>query len=66
MPPLITPLIRLSFTTVSFMTRQFDITIVGGGHAGCEADSATAKPGMNVLVAAVWLDSDTAIHLESS
>lgn len=38
------------------MPNHFDIIVVGGGHAGCEAACATAKLGMSALVCAVRKD----------
>ena len=39
------------------MSRKFDIIVVGGGHAGCEAALAAAR--MGCVVALVTLDLDT-------
>jgi tRNA uridine 5-carboxymethylaminomethyl modification enzyme len=38
------------------MDNSFDIIVIGGGHAGCEAAHAIAKLGMKVLVCAVRKD----------
>jgi tRNA uridine 5-carboxymethylaminomethyl modification enzyme len=38
------------------MHKKYDIIVVGGGHAGCEAALASAKLGMKVLVACVRAD----------
>jgi tRNA uridine 5-carboxymethylaminomethyl modification enzyme len=32
------------------MLKKFDVIVVGGGHAGCEASAAAAKLGVNVLL----------------
>src|SRR6058998_3179991 len=37
-------------TRSSCMARQFDIVVVGGGHAGCEAALAAARMGAQVLL----------------
>ena len=33
--------------------KQFDIIVVGGGHAGCEAAMAAATMGSSVLISQV-------------
>ncbi len=38
------------------MDNSFDIIVIGGGHAGCEASLAAAKLGMKVLVCVVRKD----------
>lgn len=37
-------------------TRKFDVIVVGGGHAGCEAGLASARMGLSTLVLAIDLD----------
>ncbi|MCG8473399.1 MAG: tRNA uridine-5-carboxymethylaminomethyl(34) synthesis enzyme MnmG [Desulfobacterales bacterium] len=37
-------------------TRKFDVIVVGGGHAGCEAGLAAARMGLKTLVLAIDLD----------
>lgn len=39
------------------MTRSYDIIVVGGGHAGCEAALAAARMGCEVLLFNINLDS---------
>ncbi|HEY9773693.1 MAG TPA: tRNA uridine-5-carboxymethylaminomethyl(34) synthesis enzyme MnmG [Planktothrix sp.] len=39
------------------MSLKFDVVVIGGGHAGCEAASAAAKTGANTLLLAVNLDT---------
>lgn len=39
------------------MTMDFDVVVVGGGHAGCEAANAAARMGLNTLLLAVNLDT---------
>ena len=33
-----------------FMLKEYDVIVVGGGHAGCEAANAAAKLGCSVLL----------------
>jgi len=37
------------------VTKKFDVIVVGGGHAGCEAAVASAKMGINVLLVTMGL-----------
>ncbi|PWT99064.1 MAG: tRNA uridine-5-carboxymethylaminomethyl(34) synthesis enzyme MnmG [Candidatus Melainabacteria bacterium] len=39
------------------MALNFDLVVIGGGHAGCEAAHAGAKLGLNTLLLAVNLDT---------
>jgi tRNA uridine 5-carboxymethylaminomethyl modification enzyme len=39
------------------MFEKFDVIVVGGGHAGCEAAAAAAKLGSSVLLVTLSLDS---------
>ena len=36
---------------------DFDVIVIGGGHAGCEAANASARLGLNTLMLAVNLDT---------
>ncbi|KAF2676713.1 glucose-inhibited division protein A subfamily [Lentithecium fluviatile CBS 122367] len=36
---------RRTFATVSDTTRSYDVIVIGGGHAGCEASAAAARSG---------------------
>src|SRR5262249_10825758 len=38
------------------MERHFDIIVVGGGHAGCEAAHASAKLGLKTLLLTLNID----------
>jgi tRNA uridine 5-carboxymethylaminomethyl modification enzyme len=39
------------------MALKFDVVVIGGGHAGCEAAHAAAKLGAQTLLLAVNLDT---------
>ncbi|HEY9715986.1 MAG TPA: tRNA uridine-5-carboxymethylaminomethyl(34) synthesis enzyme MnmG [Trichormus sp.] len=39
------------------MNLKFDVIVIGGGHAGCEAANAAARLGCNTLLLAVNLDT---------
>ncbi|HPV49735.1 MAG TPA: FAD-dependent oxidoreductase, partial [Smithellaceae bacterium] len=39
------------------MTDSYDIVVIGGGHAGCEAALAAARMGANTLLFNINLDS---------
>src|ERR1700722_4862662 len=39
------------------MSLTFDVVVIGGGHAGCEAANAAAKLGCSTLMLAVNLDT---------
>ena len=43
---------------------MFDVIVVGGGHAGCEAANITAKMGLNVAL--ITINKNKAIYLTSS
>jgi tRNA uridine 5-carboxymethylaminomethyl modification enzyme len=42
---------------VRAMSLSFDVVVIGGGHAGCEAASAAARLGCTTLLLAVNLDT---------
>ena len=42
---------------MSYNAGQYDVAIVGGGHAGCEAALAAARLGMKTIMFAINLDS---------
>ena len=37
--------------------KKYDVIVVGGGHAGCEAAHACAKMGMSTLLISIYLDT---------
>ena len=39
------------------MTMEYDLAVIGGGHAGCEAALAAARLGVNTILFAINLDS---------
>ncbi len=42
---------------MSIIEEKYDVIVIGGGHAGCEAALASARMGMQTLMFAVNLDS---------
>jgi len=42
---------------MSFYEGNYDVVVIGAGHAGCEAALASARLGLNTIVFAVSLDS---------
>ena len=42
---------------MSYLENEFDVIVVGGGHAGCEAAIAPARLGMKVLLCSLNLDN---------
>jgi tRNA uridine 5-carboxymethylaminomethyl modification enzyme len=42
---------------MNYNAGEFDIIVVGAGHAGCEASLATARMGLSTLVCTINLDS---------
>ncbi len=44
-------------TDINYLQNKFDIIVVGGGHAGCEATIAAARLGAKVLLCSLNLDN---------
>lgn len=42
---------------MKYIAEQFDVVVIGAGHAGCEAGLASARLGLKTLVLAMNLDS---------
>jgi tRNA uridine 5-carboxymethylaminomethyl modification enzyme len=42
---------------MKYIAEEFDVVVIGGGHAGCEAGLAAARIGCKTLVLAMSLDS---------
>ena len=42
---------------INYAGGQFDLVVIGAGHAGCEAALASARMGLNTLVCTINLDS---------
>ena len=42
---------------MGFIAGEYDVAVIGAGHAGCEAALASARLGMKTVVFAINLDS---------
>jgi tRNA uridine 5-carboxymethylaminomethyl modification enzyme len=51
---------------MAYYDKQYDIIVVGGGHAGCEAALAAARMGCTVLLLAIDLDKLAAMPCSPS
>ncbi len=51
---------------MAFYQKHYDIVVVGGGHAGCEAALAAARMGCEVLILAIDLDKVAAMPCSPS
>ena len=43
--------------TMSYTYEEYDIVVIGAGHAGCEAALAAARLGFRTLIFTVSIDS---------
>ena len=43
---------------MSNVCEEYDIVVVGAGHAGCEASLACARMGLNTIMFTVSVDRD--------
>src|SRR5690606_17191950 len=58
--PFETPILRPQAffqSGISLMTREFDVIVIGGGHAGCEAASAAARMGARTALITHRIDT---------
>lgn len=44
------------------VVENYDVVIIGAGHAGCEAALASARLGLNTIVFTVSVDSIALMH----
>ena len=44
-------------TENAYMAGEYDVAVVGAGHAGCEAAHAAAKMGLRTVLFTLYLDS---------
>ena len=42
---------------MSYLYEEYDVVVIGAGHAGCEAALASARLGMKTLIFTVSVDS---------
>ena len=42
---------------MEFLAGNYDIAVIGAGHAGCEAAFASARLGMKTIILTINLDS---------
>ena len=50
-------ILELRFMTIFTYPKKYDIVVIGGGHAGCEAALASARMGCSTLLTTINLDT---------